>query len=93
MSADGVEQRHFIITPTAITQISDDGERYEQEPSDAYGDLVLAGFPLNNDASLGGYFLDVAVRGERAVAFTCHPPTEWDMGEAASALFVALVLP
>jgi hypothetical protein len=76
------EQINYIVTPSRVEEIDDQGETIYEEATDLYGDLVLAGYPLTNDTSLGGYYLDIAVRGDKVVAFTSNPGVEWDMGPA-----------
>jgi hypothetical protein len=58
-------RRNFIVTPLHVEQLSDNYEEdmatWDYEEPSLYEDLVLAGYPLTNDESLGKYYIDLSV--------------------------------
>jgi hypothetical protein len=75
---------YYIVHPARVERVLEGGmSSIDFEEPSLYDDLVLAGYPLNNDDALGGYYLDIAVRDDRVFVFTSNPAAEHDMGEAA----------
>lgn len=73
----------YIVHPASVELIDDAGDSIWTDEPFLYDELVLAGYPLTNDAALGGYYIDIGVRGDQVIVFTAHPAVEHDMGPVA----------
>lgn len=85
-----VVRRAFIVLPNRVEEINEDGEAYWWPETSLYDDLVLAGYPITNDTTLGGYYIDCSINpdGTDLEVYTQNPGQTHDMGPAAE-VFIA----